>query len=109
MAADPDGERNECRVVLQLVEQPRAVVSGPRLWVSDRQFCDLVQTARCSEAGDHLLIRYQKNVQFWPDPLRPAAVSQDGQARRVTEEWGWLGAESNRSRCYVQCVTCFCD
>jgi len=27
------------------------VVSGPRLWVFDRQFCDLVQTARCSEDG----------------------------------------------------------
>lgn len=33
MAADPDGERNECRLVPQLVEQTRAVVSGPRLWV----------------------------------------------------------------------------
>jgi hypothetical protein len=49
MGADPDGERNECRLVPQLVEQTRQVVSGPRLWVWDRQFGDLVQTARCSE------------------------------------------------------------
>jgi hypothetical protein len=33
MAADPDGERNECRLVPQVVEQARQVVSGPRLWV----------------------------------------------------------------------------
>ena len=58
MAADPDGERNECRFVPQVVEQTRHVVSGPRLWVLDRQFCDLVQTARCSEDRDHFLIRY---------------------------------------------------
>ncbi len=31
MAADPDGERNECRFVPQMVEQARQVVSGPRL------------------------------------------------------------------------------
>lgn len=105
MVADPDGERNECRLVPQLVEQARRVVSGPRLWVLDRQFCDLVQTARCSEAGDHFLIRYHQKVQFWPDPLRPAAVSQDSQGRRVTEDWGWLGAESNRSRRYVRRLT----
>jgi hypothetical protein len=51
MAADLDGEHNECRLVPQVVEQTRQVVSGPRLWVLDRQFCDLVQTARCSEGG----------------------------------------------------------
>ncbi len=62
--ADPDGERNECRLVPQLVEQTRQVVSGPRLWVWDRQFCDLVQTARCSEGGDHFLIRYHTKVHF---------------------------------------------
>jgi hypothetical protein len=105
MAADPDGERNECRLVPQLVEQTREVVSGPRLWVLDRQFCDLVQTARCSEAGDHFLIRYHNKVQFCPDPLQPAAVTKDGQGRRIVEDWGWLGAESNRSRRIVRRLT----
>jgi hypothetical protein len=105
MAADPDGERNECRLGPQLVEQTREVVSGPRLWVLDRQFCDLVQTARCSEAGDHFLIRYHKKVQFCSDPLQPGAVTRDGQGRRVEEEWGWLGAESNRSRRFVRRLT----
>jgi hypothetical protein len=105
MAADPDGERNECRLVPQVVEQTRQVVSGPRLWVLDRQFCDLVQTARCSEGGDHFLIRYHKKVQFCPDPTQPAAVTQDAQGRRVYEEWGWLGAETNARRRVVRRLT----
>jgi hypothetical protein len=105
MAADPDGERNECRLVPQVVEQARQVVRGPRLWVLDRQFCDLVQTARCSEDGDHFLIRYHKKVQFCPDHLQPVAVTQARQGRRIEEDWGWLGAESNRSRRVVRRLT----
>jgi hypothetical protein len=105
MAADPDGERNECRLVPQVVEQPRQVVSGPRLWVLARQFCDLMQTARGSEGGDHFLIRYHKKVQFCPDPPQPAAVTQDAQGRRVSEEWGWLGAETNARRRVVRRLT----
>jgi DDE family transposase len=105
MAADPDGERNECRLVPQVVEQTRQVVSGPRLWVLDRQFCDLVQTARCSEDEDHFLIRYHQKVQFWPDLTQPVAVTQDAQGRRVTEEWGWLGAEANTQRRFVRRLT----
>jgi hypothetical protein len=105
MAADPDGERNECRLVPQVVEQTRHVVSGSRLWVLDRQFCDLVQTARCSEGEDHFLIRYHTKVRFCPDPTQAAVDLQDAQGRRVTEDWGWLGAESNQSRRFVRRLT----
>jgi hypothetical protein len=105
MAADPDGERNECRLVPQVVEQTRQVVSGPRLWVLDRQFCDLVQTARCSEEGDHFLIRYHTKVRFCPDLTQSAVVTQDAQGRRVVEDWGWLGAAANRSRRFVRRLT----
>ena len=105
MAADPDGERNECRLVPQVVEQTRHVVRGPRLWVLDRQFCDLVQTARCSEEDDHFLIRYHQKVRFCLDPAQAARVTQDAHGRRVVEDWGWLGAESNRSRRFVRRLT----
>jgi len=105
MAAEPDGERNECRLVPQMVEQTRQVVRGPRLWVLDRQFCDLVQTARCSEEGDHFLIRYHQKVRFCPDPTPSAVVSQDAHGRRVVEDWGGLGAESNRDRRFVRRLT----
>jgi hypothetical protein len=105
VAADPDGERNECRLVPQVLEQTRQVVSGPRLWVLDRQFCDLVQTARCSEDEDHFLIRYHQKVRFCSDPTQAAVVTQDAHGRRVVEDWGWLGAESNRSRRFVRRLT----
>jgi Transposase DDE domain len=105
MAADPDGERNECRLVPQVVEQTRQVVSGPRLWVWDRQFCDLVQTVRGSEDGDHFLIRYHTKVGFWPVPTPSAVVTRDAQGRRVVEDWGWLGAETNPQRRVVRRLT----
>jgi hypothetical protein len=105
LAADPDGERNEGRLVPQVVEQVRQGVSGPRLWVLARQFCDLVQTARWSVDGDHFLIRYHQKVPFGPAPTQPAAVTQDAQGRRVSAEWGWLGAEPNARRRVVRRLT----
>ena len=105
MAAEPDGEANECRLVPQVVEQARRWVTGPRLWVLDRQFCDLVQPARYTQDGDHFLIRYHPKVHFHPDPHRPALSSVDAQGRPVCEEWGWLGAEGNPRRRYVRRIT----
>src|SRR5919201_2870976 len=35
MAADPDGEAHECRLVPQVLEQARRWVAGPRRWVFD--------------------------------------------------------------------------
>ncbi len=64
-----------------------------------------MQTARGSEDGDHFRIRYHKKVQFCPDPLPPVAVPQDRQGRRIEEDWGWWGAESNRSRRVVRRLT----
>jgi hypothetical protein len=105
MAADPDGEANECRLVPQVLEQARQWVAGPRLWVLDRQFCDLVQTARCAQAEDHFLIRYHPKVHFHPDPDRAALSWLDSQGRPVREEWGWLGAKANARRRYVRRIT----
>jgi len=105
MAADPEGERNEGRLVPQIVEQTRRVVSGPRLWVLDRQFCDLVQTARCSEDGDHCLIRYHSKGHFLEDPTQPTKMTQDTHGRALREEGGWLGAEANTHRRFVRRLT----
>jgi hypothetical protein len=105
MAADPDGERNECRVAPQIVEQTRRVVSGPRLGVLDRQFCDLMQTARRSEEGDRVLIRYHSNAHFLEDPPQPTTGTQDTHGRAVREEGGWLGAAANTHRRFVRRLT----
>jgi hypothetical protein len=105
MVADPDGEANECRLVPQMLDQARRGVTGPRLWVLDRQFCDLIQTTRCTQDGDHFLIRYHSKVHFHPDPSRPPQRSVDPQGRAVSEEWGWLGAADNPHRRYVRRIT----
>jgi DDE family transposase len=105
LAADPDGERNECRLVPQVVAHTRQVVSGPRLWVLDRQFCDLVQTAQCSEDGDHFLIRYHPKVHFHREWTQPAQETQDATGRIIREDWGWLGAETDARRRCVRRLT----
>jgi hypothetical protein len=106
LAADPDGEANDIRLVPRLLPLARAAVPGRRLWVADRQFCDLDQPGRFTEGGDHFLIRYSKNVGFHPDPGRPARAGTDGQGRAYRQEWGWLGAAAQgERRRYVRRIT----
>lgn len=108
LATDPDGEANEARLVPVLLPQVRARVPGPRLWLGDRQFCDLTQTAAfTAEEGDHFLVRYHPKVHFCPDPTRPAQQGQDRQGRAYQQEWGWLGREGNPKRRYVRRITVY--
>ena len=102
MAADPDGEANDIRLMPEVVPRARARISGIRLWVADRQFCDLNQPALLTEQGDHFLIRRSLKTQFHPDPQRPAQTSRDAQGRTVVEEWGWIGAVKDKRRRYVR-------
>ncbi len=102
MAADPDGEANDIRLMPEVVPRARARISGVRLWVADRQFCDLNQPALLTEQGDHFLIRRSLKTHFHPDPQRPAQTSLDSQGRTVVEEWGWIGAEKDKRRRYVR-------
>ena len=107
LAADPDGEANDIRLVPRVLPLARVAVAGPRLWVADRQFCDLVQAAAfTAEEGDHFLVRYHKKVHFCPDPARPAQRGQDRQGRAYEQEWGWLGAvKQGARRRYVRLIT----
>jgi len=102
MAADPDGEANDIRLMPEVVPRARARISGIRLWVADRQFCDLNQPALLTEQGDHFLIRRSLKTHFHPDPQRPAQTSRDAQGRTVVEEWGWIGAVKDKRRRYVR-------
>lgn len=102
MAADPDGEANDCRSVPEVLPRARDRVAGPRLWVADRQFCGLDQMARFLEHGDHFLIRQTKTIGFHPDPARAARTGTDRRGRTVIEQWGWLGAPTQRGRPYVR-------
>jgi len=45
MRADRDGDANDVKFVPEVLPEVRRRFAGPRLWVADRQFADLVQTA----------------------------------------------------------------
>src|SRR5260370_24317532 len=96
LAADPDGEANDIRLVPRVLPLARAAIARPRLWVADRQFCDLDQPARFAEGGDHYLIRHSKGNGFHPDPARPAVAGTDPQGRADPGGWGWRGACQQR-------------
>jgi Transposase DDE domain len=106
LAADPDGEANDVRLLPRAVELARQAVAGPRLWVADAQFCDLDQPGEfCREQGDHFLVRFTRRNGFQADPARPARQGRAGAGRRYTEEWGWMGSEGDKRRIYVRRVT----
>jgi hypothetical protein len=107
LATDPDGEANDAKLVPALLPVVRARLTGVRLWLADRQFCDLKQAAEFTTADDHFLVRYHSKTQFCPDPGRPARAGQDSQGRAYREEWGWLGRPANRQRRYVRRVTLY--
>ena len=95
-SADPDGEAGDAPLVPAVLAQVRAVRPGPRLWVADRGFCDLVQPRHLTAHGDHYVLRYNAKVSFTPDPSRPARSGHDAQGRAFREEWGWLGKGKDR-------------
>jgi hypothetical protein len=102
---NPDGEVSDAPLVPGVLAQVRALTSGPRLYVSDRQFCDLNQPQVQGQNGDHWLIRYHAKVSFHPDPARPQRGGQDRQGRTYREEWGWLGKATDKRRQYVRRIT----
>ena len=108
LAADPDGEANDIRLVPRVLPLTREAVKGPRLWVADRPFGDLEPPRRFSAGGDHYLIRYGKATRFPADPQRPAREGSDEQGRALRQEWGWLGAPGQgQRRLYVRRITLF--
>jgi hypothetical protein len=105
LAADPDGEANDCRLVPEVLPRARARIGGVRLWVADRQFCGFRQIAAFAAHGDHFLVRQTRKIQFHPDPARPARTGTDGCGRTVIQRWGWLGAPTQKRRPYVRQIT----
>jgi hypothetical protein len=105
MAAHPDGESNELRLVPDVVSQLQQEQSGPRLWVGDRLYCDLVQIGRFSRGKDHFVLRYSAKVHFHSDAAHAVQHGTDAGARPYTEEWGWLGAATDPRRRYVRRIT----
>jgi Transposase DDE domain len=105
MATHPDGETNEAKLVPALLPQVREQVTGRRLWVADRQFCDLTQPAAFATGDDRFLVRYHPKTPFYADATRPACSGQDAQGRTWEQDWGWLGCERAKHRRYVRRLT----
>ena len=102
MAAERDGEANDIRLMPEAVPRIRARVAGVRLWVADRQFCDLNQPEQLTEHGDHFLLRRTLKLGFHADPDRPARKPVDAQGRTVIDQWGWIGSPKEKRRRYVR-------
>lgn len=105
LAADPDGEANDIRLVPDALPLARAAVAGPRLWVADSQFCDLDQAARFSADGDHFLVRFTLRNGFTPDPQRAAQTGVSAAGQRYTQQWGWMGSATDPRRRFVRRIT----
>jgi hypothetical protein len=93
MAACPDAHTNEAKLVPQLLPQLRQRLPGTTLWVADQGFGDLAQVRRCTEGGDHCVLRLHPKSQFTPDPSQPARRGVDAHGRLWTEEIGQLHSQ----------------
>jgi len=107
MATHADGETNEAKLVPALLPQVRAQVVGQRLWVGDRQFCDLTQPAAFVQQGDHCLVRYHPKTPFFVDAAHPTQRGQDAQGRVWEQDWGWLGSEKSKHRRFLRRLTLY--
>lgn len=107
MATHPEGETNEAKLVPALVPQVREQVAGRRLWVGDRQFCDLTQPAAFAQADDHFLVRYHPKTPCCPDPARAGKRGQDAQGRVWEQDWGWFRSERTKQRRFVRRLTLY--
>jgi hypothetical protein len=106
LAADPDGETNDAKLVPQLVPQVLDLYQEEViLWLGDRQFCDLNQTEQFVRGGNHFVVRYHPKVGFHRDATRPVQRGTDAQGRPWQEEWGWLGSATHKKRRYVRRIT----
>jgi Transposase DDE domain len=102
MAADRDGEANDVRLMPEAIRRANDRIKGVKLWVADRQFCDLNLPTILTDQDDHFLFRRTKKLSFTADPKRPRRQAVDSQGRTVIQDWGWIGAENDKRRRYVR-------
>lgn len=105
MRADRDGDANDVKFVPELLPEVRRRFAGTRLWMADRQFADLVQTAHFAQEGDHFLVRYNKKLHFHAEPSRKPREGRDASGRRFVEDWGWIGGPKDKRRREVRRIT----
>jgi hypothetical protein len=102
MSSHLDGETNDPPLVPELLLQVRTALPGSRLYVLDRQFCDLKVPKLLTQDGDHFLVRYHQKNTFTPDSQQPSRTGKDQHGREFTDEVGWLGRPDHKGRLYVR-------
>lgn len=105
MAADPDGDANDVRLLPRLVSDVRANADRPILFMADAQFCDLVQIGRFSEEENAYLLRFNAKVAFVRDESKAVSEGVDAQGRSYVDEYGKLGSNSNARQSYARRIT----
>lgn len=90
MAAHPDAHINEAKLVPEVLKTIREQLPGTRLFVADRGFGDLAQVRRCTEEGDHCVLRLHKKSRFDVDSTQPVRRGVDERGREWVEEIGSL-------------------
>ena len=104
--AHPDGDSSDLPLLPDALPLARQRLPGTRLFIADRNFCDLLQMARFTEEGDHFVLRHHQKVLFYSDTMAPtlvpSAIRQDRFGRAYTDEWGWTGSPKRSDRCYVR-------
>ena len=105
MRADRDGDANDVKFVPEVLPEVRCRFAGPRLWVADRQFADLVQTAYFTQEDDHFLVRHNKKMRFHEDSSCPPRKGRDALGRKYVEDWGWIGGPKDKRRRRVRRIT----
>lgn len=107
MHANPDGEASDAPLVPGLLAQLQEHAEGrERLYVEDRQFCDLNHPRLLLETpGNHFLIRYSNKVKFHRDKSVKLRRDRDDQGHAILEEWGWIGNPQDPRCCYVRRIT----
>ena len=106
-ATPPAGETNAAKRVPALRPQGREQVGGTGLWVADRPFGALTQTAAFAAGGAHFLVRYPPKPHFCPDPTRPAQPGPAAHGRAGGQAWGWVGGEQATQRRFVGRLTLY--
>lgn len=105
MGSHEDGEKNDCPLVVPLLEQLEGLSKRQTVTIWDSQFCDLKVPAELEKKGFHYVMRYHPKVTFTRDPAHAVTTGRDADGRWYVDERGWLGKENDKRRRYVRRIT----
>lgn len=108
MSSNEDGHTNDVPLVPLLLDQMRAAPSDRiRLGVLDSQFCDLGVPQLFLDEDYHYVIRWSNKTVFTPSKQREAKSGCNKEGQKYVEEWGEMGATSDKRRLFVRRITVF--